>query len=76
MKLTIVTAAAVLTAAALSTAANAEINWGPVKNGNQCWTYSFGSAHNEYGFWGPCPAPAAVSAAATAAHHTHHHKKS
>ena len=78
MKFTIVTAAAMLTAAALSTAANAEINWGPMKSGTQCWKYSVNGAHNEYGYWDQCPAPAATTATTTTttAHPTRHHKKS
>ena len=72
MKFTIVTAAALLMGAALSTAANADINWGPDKNGKQCWKYSFGGGHNEYGYWDACPAPAAT----TVSHPVRHHKKS
>jgi hypothetical protein len=71
MKFTIVITAALLMGAALSTAANADINWGPDKNGRQCWKYSFGGSHNEYGYWDTCPAPAA----AAATHHIHHPKK-
>jgi hypothetical protein len=72
MKFTIVTAAALVMGAALSTAANADINWGPAKNGTQCWKYSFGSGHHEFGYWDNCPAPAA----APVAHHApHHHQK-
>jgi hypothetical protein len=66
---TIAIAGAVLMGAALSTAAKADLNYGPQTNGNQCWK-SAKDNHNGYGYWEACPAPAAVT------HHAvHHHPK-
>jgi hypothetical protein len=71
--MTIVTAAAaMLIGAALSTTAKAELNYGPVTNGKQCWK-SAKDPMNGFGYWDSCPTPAA----AVVTHHVqHHHKKS
>jgi hypothetical protein len=69
MKFTIVAAAALLIGAAASTAAKAELNYGPMQNGTKCWKNAKDS-HNGYGYWDSCPAPAA-----TVAHTTKHHSK-
>jgi hypothetical protein len=49
--------------------AKADFNFGPIKNGNQCWKYSTNS--KEFGYWMACPEPAAV--AAPAPRKSHHH---
>ena len=71
---TIVTAAIVAMGAALSTTAYAELNWGPDRNGNQCWKYSAKDSHNGYGYWANCP-EAAATTTTTATHHVRHHQK-
>jgi hypothetical protein len=70
---TIVTAAVVAMGAVLSTTAYAELNWGPDRNGNQCWKFSAKDSHNGYGYWETCPA--AVATTTTAVHHARHHQK-
>jgi len=65
MKFTIVAAAALVIGAAVSTAAKAEMNYGPMQNGSQCWKNAKDS-HNGYGYWESCPAPAAAAAGAHA----------
>jgi D-alanyl-D-alanine dipeptidase len=64
--------AAAMTVFALATApANADFNFGPVKNGNLCWKLTPNS--KEFGYWAACPQPAGVSAPT---HRTgHHHSK-
>jgi len=49
--------------------AKADFNFGPVQNGNLCWTYTPNS--REFGYWGACPQPASV--AAPTHHKSHHH---
>ena len=62
MKLSaMVVAATMLTATAVSTTAKADHYGGPIRNGNQCWTYSVASLHHEFGYWSPCPAPVAAT---------------
>jgi hypothetical protein len=74
-QLTVYTAAAfVLAALVASVPAKAEYFFGSAKNGAQCWTPSpmwAGSGGGTYGFWGACPATAAVATAPK--HHHHHH---
>jgi hypothetical protein len=71
--LTIVTAAAaMLMGTVLSTTAKAELNYGPITNGTQCWN-SARDPLNGFGYWGSCPN---VAVAAVAHHVVHHHKKS
>jgi hypothetical protein len=31
---------------------------GPMKNGNQCWSYSPGRSHDGWGYWGACASTA------------------
>lgn len=72
MKFTIVAAAALVIGAAVSTAANAELYYGPMQNGTQCWVGAKAdAAHNGFGHWEACPAPAATTAHTT----TRHRKK-
>ena len=49
-----------LGAGAVATIANAEQNYGPTKNGEQCFTKSGGGSESTFGWWGPCPQPAAA----------------
>lgn len=63
--------AAVMTAlvAVLAAApASAERNWGPVKQGAQCWNNSRGG-NSEFGFWGSCPQTASATTATTRQRH-------
>jgi hypothetical protein len=53
--------------------AKAEYNYGPLKNGSQCWLGSpnqSGSNGSTWGYWGSCPAAAST----TVAPRHHHHK--
>jgi D-alanyl-D-alanine dipeptidase len=69
-KFVISVAAMMVFAALVPTApAKADFNFGPVQNGNQCWTYTPNS--KEFGYWGACPQPASV--AAPTHHKSHHH---
>jgi D-alanyl-D-alanine dipeptidase len=49
--------------------AKADFNFGPVQNGNLCWTYTPNS--KEFGYWGACPRPASV--ATPTRRKSHHH---
>ena len=63
--LTVFSAITLLTASGLSaTTAKADMHYGPVRNGDQCWTYSINSLHSEYGYWGQCPSTSSTPAAA------------
>jgi hypothetical protein len=53
--------AAAMTALFASAPAKADRNWGPIQQGNQCWTNSVSS--KEFGYWGDCPKPASVALA-------------
>jgi hypothetical protein len=64
-------AAMVVGTALSASTAKADVYWGPLRNGNQCFTYSELGLHNETGYWAPCPAPAA----AVVTHHVRHHAK-
>jgi hypothetical protein len=68
---TIATAAAVLIGAALSTTAMADMNYGPINNGKQCWK-SAKDGINGFGYWDSCPTPAA----AVVTHAPRHQRKS
>jgi hypothetical protein len=66
------TLTAMVVGTALSaTIAKADMYGGPVRNGNQCFTYSVLGLHNEMGYWEACPTPAS----AIVTHHVHHHAK-
>ncbi len=71
---TVYTAAALALAAVLASApARAEMNYGPNKNGSQCWKATPGFSGNSggtFGWWEPCPQPA--SATVTPRHRRHH----
>jgi hypothetical protein len=68
-------ATAMLGTAMAATTAKADINWGPMKNGSQCWKYSVNGYHFEYGYWDQCPAPAAAVTPHHVRHHASHHPK-
>jgi hypothetical protein len=69
MKYTMVMAAVLLAGATFTvSSAQADMYAGPVRNGDQCWVYSPNGYHFEYGYWGPCPEPAAH---AMVRHHRH-----
>jgi hypothetical protein len=60
------TIAAVSMLAAGAVSAQADVNYGPAKQGNQCWNASPSSGShtaNGFGYWGACPAPASASVA-------------
>lgn len=44
--------------------AQAELMWGPTKNGSQCWQSSAGWSKDGFGYWGACPATASTPVAA------------
>lgn len=46
--------AAVIFLGAGSLAAMAEVNYGPVRNGDQCFTKSAPGSEPYFGYWGPC----------------------
>jgi hypothetical protein len=59
-------AAAIVLATTLSSvAAKADFNYGPVQNGNQCWTRSMSNGHinGGFGYWAECPKPASTAVA-------------
>ena len=66
-------AAAMLSGAVVAaTSAKAEYNYGPMKNGTQCYKMSANGWNNQgFGFWNACPneatAPAANNGTASAA---------
>jgi hypothetical protein len=67
----------VLAALLASAPARAERNWGPLKNGDQCWKEQVntgGFNAGTWGYWTACPAAASV--AVEPRHHHHHHTAS
>lgn len=50
----------VLGAGVVATTAKADMNYGPMRNGDQCFTKSKGTNARMFGYWGPCPQPAAA----------------
>jgi hypothetical protein len=59
----------VFTALLASAPARAELNFGPVQSGTQCWHVSPNSSNSkDFGYWGTCPQSASAPAAV-------HHKK-
>jgi hypothetical protein len=79
-KIAVYTAAAFALATLVSAPAMAEVNYGPMKNGSQCWSSSVnhnGSNGSTFGYWGACPKAASVAAApAQRVHHRTHHARS
>jgi hypothetical protein len=73
-------AAAMLSGAVMAaTSAKAGYNYGPLKNGTQCYKMSANGWNNQgYGYWAPCPGPAAapaVNPSGTVHHHDTHQSK-
>ena len=73
-------AAAMLSGVVMAaTSAKAEYNYGPLKNGTQCYKMSANGWNNQgYGYWASCPGPAAAPAAnpsRTVHHHETHQSK-
>ena len=64
-KLSVYTVATVALVGLFATApARADYNYGPAKNGTQCWKSApgwTGSNGGMYGYWEACPAPAAAA---------------
>ena len=62
MKKLVICAAAAFAVATLmpSAPALADMNYGPVKNGNQCWKDA-DKRKAEFGFWAACPQAASAS---------------
>jgi len=62
MKKLVICAAAAFAVATLmpSAPALADMNYGPVKNGNQCWKDS-DKRKAEFGFWSACPKTASLA---------------
>jgi hypothetical protein len=70
-------AAALLSGAVMATtSAKAEYNYGPLKNGTQCYKMSANGWNNQgYGYWASCPSPAATAnPSRTVRHHDTHHQ--
>ena len=63
------TAVTVLAALVTTAPVKADFNFGPVQNGNLCWTLTPNS--KEFGYWGACPQPASVAAPTHRKHHHH-----
>ena len=72
-RLTLTTAAAAMLFGGVlaGTPAKAEYNYGPMKNGTQCYKVSKTWGEMGYGYWENCPSPAATAAPAA----RHHAKK-
>ncbi len=68
-------AAAMLSGAVMAaTSAKAAQNYGPMKNGTQCYKMSGNGWNNQgYGYWAPCPGPAAAAPATAPSRTVHHH---
>jgi hypothetical protein len=60
MRQLLMAAAAVTMCAGLlaSVPAKAEYNFGPIRNGNQCWKAAPGHGRDGFGAWNACPAAA------------------
>jgi hypothetical protein len=72
-RLTLVTAALLVGAITMAgTPALAELNYGPVKNGNQCYKTANNFGEMSFGHWEPC-AGSAAPAAGKATHHRANH---
>jgi hypothetical protein len=74
MRKFVISAAAVTVLAGLaaSAPAKADFNFGPVKNGNLCWTLTPNSNNSkEFGYWAACAQPASVAAPTRRKNHHH-----
>jgi hypothetical protein len=63
MRSLVLSAAAMMALAAMLIPAQADLMWGPVKNGNQCFQSSPGWNRDGFGAWSSCPAPASTPVA-------------
>ena len=75
-KFAVYAAAAFALATVVSAPAMAELNYGPIKNGNQCWNAAAnhsGSNGSTWGYWGACPQAASTAAAPVARLHVRRH---
>jgi hypothetical protein len=75
MRKFMIPAAAVTAFAALvaTAPADADFNFGPVRNGNLCWKLTPNSNNSkDFGYWATCPEPASVAAPT---HRKSHHQK-
>jgi hypothetical protein len=71
-RLTLITAALLVGATMAGTPALAEYNYGPVKNGSQCYKPSRTWGEMNFGYWTACEGSAAP-AAGKATHHRANH---
>jgi hypothetical protein len=51
-----------------ATAAKAEMNYGPMKNGDKCFVKAHGWAQENFGYWQSCPESAAAASAQPQVH--------
>ena len=66
-RLTISAALLIAATVVASAPAGAAENWGPNKNGTQCFTSAKGEGKDlQFGHWGACPQPASVAVGNTA----------
>jgi hypothetical protein len=68
MRLFTTTMTALTVLAAMAATAQAEVNYGPIKQGNKCFHASPMSGDhraNGFGYWGDCPQTASASVATT-----------
>jgi hypothetical protein len=56
---------AMVTLAALSVSAQADMAPGPIKNGNQCFNSAPGFNKDAIGYWAACPQQASTASATT-----------
>jgi hypothetical protein len=73
IRFTVFAAAVALATTFSSIAAKADFNFGPERNGNQCWTRhtTNGWTNSGFGYWAECPKPASAPAPAVRKpHHT------
>jgi hypothetical protein len=71
-RLTLVIAGLVVGATMAGTPALAEYNYGPVKNGSQCYKASRTWGEMNFGYWEPCAGSAAPAAGKATHHHANH----
>jgi hypothetical protein len=71
-RLTLVTAALLVGATMAGTPALAEQNYGPVKNGNQCYKTANTFGEMSFGHWEPCGGSAAPAAGKVTHHRANH----
>ena len=67
--------ALLLGAGIIATTARADMNYGPTQNGDQCFTKASGGSESMFGWWGPCPQPAAAVQRYPASQHENRARK-